>query len=484
MSRSASNMGTLHIKAADAATEIFVVDSSFKRIKSGIGNLDVEVPAGFYKVRFRSGASQHDHLVEVEHGEICNVEGPIIEFYSAAPIERTRTTHEFHSEPANFHSQRKPNVASLGGSIFIFLREDREDCPFQPRGVTLHSLNGVEIAAIENGDSNLNEKWAALRVELNPGTYSLRVTSQGLGSYEMFLSVCDGWQTQIFLTYELFWTDGIEVSAPSLRRSSVYMSKDHRGFDSSNPGVRLSELARQGLTQGRDVISKSLMNEYLQGKFNFPFLGIVALHILMRRPDRKQNLIDEVIRNLGYLLHQHPDLDILRLANEGDQPDKVVNINNPPLLAASWDMLTKATKRRASLVGSRSTVSNIAHNVVFGGPWLIHRVPEITTSPSLETSSIAGSERKFKTLLEADQSFVAEMVSQRDNQSLNFSQLERSIVELIVTNEKFGHLSRTREKEPVADAIRKLRNLPAPSYSIAEAVDSLSLKLKANIPTV
>ena len=86
MSSSKPDPGTLNIRAADEATEIFVIDSDFKRIKSAIGWLRLEVLPGFYKVRFRSGASQYDHLVEVKSGNTVEVEGPAIEFYSAAPI--------------------------------------------------------------------------------------------------------------------------------------------------------------------------------------------------------------------------------------------------------------------------------------------------------------------------------------------------------------------------------------------------------------
>lgn len=482
MSHSTPNLGTLQIEAADFATEIFVIDDRFSRIKSGIGSLEFKLPAGFYKVRFRSGASQHDQLVEVEGNKICRVEGPNIAFYSAAPIENTQTTHEYHSEPARFYSLRKSGSPANGGSIFIFLREDREGYAFNPEGVTLHSLEGDEIAKIEDGEADFDHRWAALRVELSPGTYSLRVSSVGVGTYEMFLTVCDGWQTQIFLTYEQFWADGIKVSAPSLRRSSVYMSKDSLGFEPDNPGVRLSELARQGLTQGRDVISTALMNHLLRAKFEFPILGLVALHHLMRRPKQDQDLFNKAINNLRNILQEHPDLDILSVATKHDKSYRTLEISKPPLLAASWEMLTKATKRRAGLVQPRSVASNIAHNVVFGGAWLIHHVPEIKSDAPLAVSSIAASEQRFKTLLKVNRSALEDMVYRRESQTIDLSQLEQSIVELIVSNNRYSDITIAREKEPAADAIRKLRNLPAPSYSIAEAVDSLSNKFETYFP--
>ena len=348
-----------------------------------------------------------------------------------------------------------------------------------------------------DGERSDLEKWAALRVDLAPGTYGVRVQTIDLGTYEVFLTVCDGWQTQLFLTFEQFWVDGVEISAPSLRRSSVFMAQSYNGFDPSSSGVRLSELAKQGLTQGRDIVSKDLMDRFLSGKFEYPFLGLVALQILMKRRRRNHELIKTVIRNLNNLLHNHPDLTILMMANEMEEVENLEKIEVPPTLAGSWEILTKATRRHAGLVSPNSKTAEIGHNVVTLEPWLIHRVPGQRSAKAVDDLSIAGSEEKFKSLLELDRDVLAQMASIQKQGSLELSQLEQSIMNLIVNNdvysavrqkfedddknETYRAISEKLEEIKSTDAVARLRKLPAPKYSVVEAVNNLSEKLRTRL---
>ena len=149
MAKSPSETATLAMSAADDATEIFLIDAGLRRIASGLGHLEMEVPLGIYKVRFRSGASQQDQLVEVPSpGARVKVEAPPLLFRTAAPIVRTLTTHEYQSGPASAMSRRVHVDCGRGGELFVFVREEEESREFAPTHLTIHALDGTELAPL------------------------------------------------------------------------------------------------------------------------------------------------------------------------------------------------------------------------------------------------------------------------------------------------------------------------------------------------
>ena len=221
MAKSSSKSATLDIRAADQGTEIFVIDSSLKRIGKGLGHLEASVEPGVYKVRFRSGASIQDKLVEaVASDEPVPIQGEPVHFASAVPLEATRTTHEYHQGPAGVQSQELHRRIGSQGRLFLFVREVEEDQAWQLPGVSVHRLDKTGIASLDDGEENPDERWAALSIELDPGTYGIRVDSKHLGQYEIFVTVSKFWQTQVFLTMEDFWRGGSSVRLPSLRTAA------------------------------------------------------------------------------------------------------------------------------------------------------------------------------------------------------------------------------------------------------------------------
>ena len=481
MATSPSSSATLAISAADEATEIFLVDANLKRIASGLGKLELAVPLGIYKVRFRSGATQHDELVEVSSpGSRVPVRGSPIEFRTAAPIEKTLTTHEYQSGSASNRSREVDVKAGVGGALFVFVREVDEDRDFTPGGVRILALDGREVATIEAGASAPQDRWSALNVSLDPGTYSVRVASGRLGNYELFATVCKGWQTQVFMVMDDFWVEGSPIRAPSLRTASILMSRRERGFDPRRPATRLAELARKALEQGRNVASPGVMKQFLHGKFEDPMLGIVAANIVLQRHRPDRELVDVVIGNLRRALQDHPDLDALAVTIKGGSQERVETISRPPTLLRSWDHIVKASRRRATLVPPESPLALIADEVVIGGPWLIHRLDEERRTRRKDNASIAQASRLVQQLISANPERLAEMAQRTRTGEEDLSSLERAVliaamsyVEGLRLKSDPGHKRSVR-----ASAREMLGHLSAPSYSIANAVKDLTDKLK------
>jgi len=152
------------------------------------------------------------------------------------------------------------------------------------------------------------------------------------------------------------------------------MSHEGNGFNPYCEAVRLSELARHALEQGRNIISTPLMNKLLDEKFEDPMLGIIAAHLILARRRPNWELLHIITRNLTKLLGQHPDVQALLVAMKERSKVKISTVECPPLLRKSWSCITKATHKRASLIPQGSIIARIANEIVLGGPWLIHRV--------------------------------------------------------------------------------------------------------------
>lgn len=365
----------LVIQAPDASTEVFVIDSGFRRIASGLGSLRVPVKPGLYKVRFRSGSAMSDQLVEVppDAPEIV-VQPPAVEFRSAAPIDRTETMWEHHRAPAAAASRRVHLQAGSGSEIFLCVRDRARSGPSEPwRGVSLCDAEGTHVADLTGGELDRRHRIGAINVAVDPGAYRLRVETRPLGTYELFVVACPGWQTQVFTMAADFSVRESTVRRPELRSATVLMARSGAGFDPSDPKVRLTELARQGLEQGRLVIARGELEECLDTGPTCPMLGLLALHLLLRHGER-----DPWLGRLAAALEQaigpHPDLAAARLHPAlGDLPSGAV-FDIPPTLAASWRIVIQASQARSTLVPAGSLTQRLTPELLPAGAWMLHRI--------------------------------------------------------------------------------------------------------------
>ncbi|AZV76958.1 hypothetical protein EBB79_02970 [Parasedimentitalea marina] len=472
---------TLEVNAADAATEIFLIDGRLRRIAKGVGWLGHDVAPGFYKLRYRSAATQVDELIEVTgETERHAVHAEPIAFRSAAPLAYTATANVAQLNRAQewSHMQGVPYC-----SLFLFLRQEDEERQIEPVEVQVLDLAGELIAGLNEGMWDEAARCAGLTRALPPGTYRVRVVNPVLGTYEMFVSLCDGWQTQVFLTPDVFERNNERVTAVSLRRSSIFMARTHEGFDPYNPNLRLGELAKHAISQGRNVVSREVINSFLDEKFKNPMLGFAVAHLLMRRPKRNYELLDTVLCNLKCMTVDHPDLEALELGLRTSGYGRSFELSRPPMFLASWDFMVRATRARASLIHPASVPGQIAHNVASSAPWLLHRLPDEPTQGPVRLS-LRDSEALFNNLLSigADE-LLARAKEMREGQSL--SGLEQNILNLVLTHQKVMQIGETARFEAETSPgegkhglSRALRRIRAPAYSVASAVQSLCDKMK------
>ena len=478
MSASPSEAIPLTVTAADEATEIFLMDAGLKRIASGLGRLELQVPPGLYKVRFRSGASQQDRLVEVAPGRArVELSGDPVRFHSAAPIAATLTTHEYQSMPAVQASRELHKSVGRGGRLFLFVRDEDETREFDVPGVSVHALDGTERARLAEGPSSRADRWAALSLELDPGTYAVRVESGRLGDYELFATVAPGWQTQAYFVMEDLWSDRESVRAPSLRSASIMMGRPEQGFDLASPTARLTELARQALTQGRQVISPELMRRLASDDLSAPMLTIMGAHLLLQMRDSHRDILIAVVERLSALLGEHPDVQALDLTlRDGSRP-RVERIERPPTLRASWDRIVQASRKRAGLVPADTTAGRIGAGIVRAGPWLIHRLGGIQEERPERQASLAEAARVLERMIASEPERLAQVYGSIRSTGTRLSALEKGVLDAVRSYAQARELPTDRTQAPEAQARALLSSLAAPKYSVAEAVVSLAKKI-------
>ncbi len=395
----------LHVSAADLGTEIFLVDARLNRIQSALGEMHTEVTPGLYKVRFRSGGTMQDHLVEVPaelppgQGAV-RVEGPPLQFASAMPLANTRTSHEYQ-QAAWSRASLPPDMRIGTGATLFVLARDPEKIPGKAtshrpwNGLSLHSTDDT-VPALELDFSEApyrDEDFgvATAHLEVNPGTYLLRVDTGLWGIREMAVHASAGWQTQIFLSSSSIQRTSQESLAESprtrtarrvdLNSAAVLMVRPGNVVDPSHPQWRLTELARQGLAQNRETVRADDLRDMLWAKFDNPMLGLFGA-ALMLRSEKSSGFLQEVVGNLSALLPDHPDVAALRLlVGLQDRPDNASRhvFSLPPMLLENWKRLIQSSIDNPALIPADSPSAAIGGSYYSEGPWLVwRRSPEVT----------------------------------------------------------------------------------------------------------
>jgi hypothetical protein len=421
----------LKVDGGEPGTEIFVIDGAFNLVDKGLETLDKEFQPGLYKVKFKRGSvvSEVDATLFPESQEVT-VRAPDMEFSSPAPLQGTQTSHEYHQYEASQLSRQVHQRLGGGGQLFIFIRDINPGGKGSPAsGLTLHDIRGRMLA--DCGKQALGKdlwapeqaKWAGANIELDPGEYRLRLQRKE-GNLEQILTVSNGWQTQIFLVRD--WNEKHRrrkkkkrprIQLPDLSKSTVLIAPMGAGFDPNRNerDLALTELARQGLTNGRTVLRANDLRQMLEGKFENPMLGIYGVHLLLRAVSPKHTLFrsseppdDQMIRqmqillgtpsdgtagpqtlqafmefltivinNLENLLGDHPDIRALRLARDSlaGERSATAPFSVPPMLYRSWMIVVEASATDPALVPSGSLSDRIANRLWGTGPCLTWKTP-------------------------------------------------------------------------------------------------------------
>ena len=364
----------LCVNAADVAAEISVLDAGFARIATGVNTLELDLPAGIYKIRVQVGPNVRQQMVSLDIDRTIEFDRANIP--SPVPL-RGRARGRRRTEEAAMEASRDPK-ASLGdgGSAFVFVQDQERgtDPPLEGNpaaGLSLRrwdAADGLRLDVAALADVRTGERaTAGLSITAAPGLHVLAMTGSDGRTLERPLHVSAGCQTQAFLARTPSGPDTPNAAFADLERASIVISAAG-SFQPNDEQDRLAELALYALTHNRKILSGGLRS-ILFGKFGNPMLGLIGLHLALRDEPGDAALIGALAANLTEVLGaDHPDLRALALRTShagGAQP-----IEAPPMLKAGWDLIVAASTRRPDVISTETPAAALATRTLPGDPWL------------------------------------------------------------------------------------------------------------------
>ena len=348
----------VQLLASDSGTRIAVFNSEFELIGSGVGRLRLSLERGVYKARFEAGNRMADELFEVSDDPVT-VRGPVLAFWSPIPLNNTSSNHEYHYYPSRDLASKPPTASpGSGGEVFVFARDSMQNFnqppsgPPQWQGLGISDAKHARIFDIEHhGLCVPVNGFASTKLALNPGLYHLE--QPDCAHPDMMLKlpfvVCEGWCTHIYVDSKDSCTPN-SPSGPSsdMRRvidlagAAMVMLRLNASSVLDDDVARLSEIARQGLMHCQEAVSADELEEMLEGKREFPMLGLYAAHVLLARSERNWEKVAKIAQHLArWLTSGHPDVDVLLAlcAKHGITTNVGPSFKWwPPLLASGWDL--------------------------------------------------------------------------------------------------------------------------------------------------
>ena len=377
-------------RVKDMQGELEIIDGLFNVIAEGFGILETELTPGIYKARANIGDIKHEELFVVAPDVApITIEIESLKFPTPIPLENTSTSHEYHQQALYDATHERPVAVELGqGASLLLIVRDPSDANFtqqhsspEIRENYRRSFGGFRL---RDKDGNLllnfdevacpNPDWGYVvsSVEMNPGFYVLNYEPENGKHVAMPIHLVQNWQSQICILVN--FPKGIESpGSPDLPGRSIMLAPADKPFNPNDQLLRLTEIARYSFADGRSIITGDLINELPQRKLDNPILELIYAHqILMgKRPD--SSLLKLLVERLTQMLGaDFPDVLALGLALDhlnGVKPEHVNEPPLPPLLRASWKILTHYPE----LYPADSFLCNSAARLVSRGIWFAWR---------------------------------------------------------------------------------------------------------------
>jgi hypothetical protein len=363
----------LTVRGAPSTLEIELVDSNFASVASSVGPLEVGLQPGIYEIRFREGTEHAEQLLKVEPGPLF-LDAPQFARASPAPVERTKTSHEYHEQPVvEACAKIQRDCAGPGpetGGIVVMVRNVRgqDELAFPMDLDTLISVTDNKLASIGRSDEQWHldpdAGWALWRSALKPGGYTLR-TAAGDDEGEVLhqaLWVEQGWQTLVFIPNT---PDG---PAPELATIHIVRVGEWVPWDDGSGSALALESVLAGLREGRPIVPSDL-DQLFYAKFVNPFLGIAAAHALLLESRPSSRRLNTVIGNLEQLLPESPDVAALayRARAAGAKRDVRRSVHWPPLFYVGYRALVRADAAEPGVLADGSSACAIAAQLRVAG---------------------------------------------------------------------------------------------------------------------
>lgn len=355
--------------APDVLTEIYLIDHQLLLRRSGLGELDVELPPGIYKIKWRVGYELRERLVHLDAAgspHLVELEG--LPTLSAAPLAGSSDFRDDHAHQAAAASRATHRRAGSGAGLFFFSREvpasSADNQGTEPLETTcsaiLLSPNGDRVAELTR-DGVSGSTWCACTLDIDPGIYRLQIQDGSSRGTEMTVPVRAGLQTQLFFLRRTCKRDGV-----TWRDLALFLSAE-AAFNPESSDLLQTERLRWLFAQRRHLASDHVLDLLDRCSWTKqPLQALFLAHLLLLSgKDVQSNLPDLIDAIRGRL----PDGDVVPLDLEaGLEPSAPVSF--APLLRRSWEILVGHSASRPSLIPADIELARLAGRVVSSEPWL------------------------------------------------------------------------------------------------------------------
>lgn len=364
----------LEVKTDDEDATVSVLDATDRIAGSEAAaeaGVSFHLAPGLYTVRVALAGQITEQVVRLTSDRHIDIEAP--QRRSPAPLyhrtpQRYGTSHEYYTDPAirlSTHPTRGP-LGGGGSFLMVFLHTSSLGARQLPTGIeselSLCDANGRELTRFGAAETQRDPAygWLGLSAEAAPGDYLLRYVGAGQPR-EMPLLVTGGFKTFVFASV---------ADYPRLNGASIVMS---RGAFVPNDEITLTvDRALDVLASGQGDVRGEGMQMLLHGKFDNPILGLVGLHVLLRRrePPRPE-LLSTALGNLQGLLGRTPDVRALELLVSGvlGTPPDLQPIARPPLLRAGFEAIVDVAAEHRELIVPGSPLERVSLRALTDSPW-------------------------------------------------------------------------------------------------------------------
>lgn len=380
--------GTLIVQVPHWSAEVKIVNNLFQSVVSSIetkvsqGSTDIyeaelKLPEGIYKVEVTLEGKSESQLVALLFNQTYTIlkdSWKTLEFASAAPLAGSATTHERHMQAAVTWSRQTTWDKSPGGAsrMFLFVRTSKPD-HYKLFADGLRLFDADEQMVTDFSDSarkNAKNGWMAFCADLPPGFYILRRGRMGVRVRQQPIYLCADWETQVFLEAR---------TSPSLRTMMMNMAPKGIGFkpdDEKSAAVEAVFDSMRYATSNKQLATQKKLTSLLQGKFENPWLGILACYALRfqqteqpETSDHNKALLDQVLSFLE-VISDHPDVRALRL--QSDHPS-AAPFPHPPLLRQGLRLVHGHSILFRETIPLYSLTDRVMTNLVANSPWTAWR---------------------------------------------------------------------------------------------------------------
>jgi PAS domain-containing protein len=349
--------------------ELVIYDPAAGKLASGVGELAMDLPPGAYEIESVVGGDRLRRFVVLNPGQPEDIyfERQFLDFASAAPIEGTSTSREWHMEFAykwSTQATMPPPLPEANAALFVFVRTIEPELfkDTYDENLALLDADGQTLCDFRAGvEREPDNGWTALNVELPAGFYMLRRGGRGHPARNQPVWLSQGYATQVFIPAR---------HEPMLGDMALFMSMWGSSFSPSDEAHLATETVLHGLRHGRNLANSEQMRFLLTGKFHNPWLGILALHAMRLSPPSERNLWGIVAGNTHNMLGDHPDL-IAALLKPSDIPAKPFEY--PPMLSASLRIIREQASQMEGVIAPGSLASRILDGLITDSDWVAWR---------------------------------------------------------------------------------------------------------------